>query len=156
MLFRSTSPVWARSSEAGAGEAPAQQPHLMGRAAHIGSIMARHGIEELFSRRDGDDSQQTQARRLRSALEELGPTFSKLGQVLSTRPDLLPPAFIDELSRLQDHVPPLTEADVVAVMEEELGVPWEDVFAAIDPTPDRKSTRLNSSHSSVSRMPSSA
>ena len=75
------------------------------------------------------------ARRLRLALEELGPTFSKLGQVLSTRPDLLPPEVIDELSTLQDHVPPLTEAEVVSVMEAELRVPWEDVFESIDPEP---------------------
>src|SRR5205085_6047211 len=75
------------------------------------------------------------ARRLRDALEELGPTFAKLGQILSTRPDLLPAEFIIELSSLQDDVAPLTEAEVVQVMEEELGVPWEDVFASIDPEP---------------------
>ncbi len=51
------------------------------------------------------------------------------------RPDLLPPEYIEELARLQDHVPPLTECEVVAVMERELGVPWEDVFASIDPSP---------------------
>jgi predicted unusual protein kinase regulating ubiquinone biosynthesis (AarF/ABC1/UbiB family) len=75
------------------------------------------------------------ARNLRQALEELGPTFAKLGQILSTRPDLLPPEFIDELATLQDKVTPMTEADVVSVMEEELGVPWEDVFASIEPEP---------------------
>src|SRR5439155_1372181 len=58
-----------------------------------------------------------------------------LGQILSTRPDLLPPEFIIELSSLQDDVAPLTEAEVVQVMEEELGVPWEDVFASIDSEP---------------------
>ena len=69
------------------------------------------------------------------ALEELGPTFCKLGQILSTRPDLIPPEFIDELAQLQDNVPPLTEEQVVKVMEQELGVPWEDVFEHIDPAP---------------------
>jgi ubiquinone biosynthesis protein len=68
-------------------------------------------------------------------LEELGPTFAKLGQILSTRPDLLSPAVVAELADLQDHVTPLTEADVVAVMEKELKVPWEDVFASIEPDP---------------------
>ena len=68
-------------------------------------------------------------------MEELGPTFAKLGQMLSTRPDLLPPEFIEELATLQDNVPPLTEAEVVEVMEEELGVPWEDVFESIEPKP---------------------
>ena len=75
------------------------------------------------------------ARNLQNALEELGPTFAKLGQILSTRPDLLPPEFIDELATLQDKVTPMTEEDVVSVMEEELGVPWEDVFESIEPEP---------------------
>lgn len=113
------------------------EPHLMGRATRIGRVMAKHGLKELFSRShpDQDVTRQTQARRLRAALEELGPTFCKLGQILSTRPDLLPPAFIQELATLQDNVPPLTEAEVVSVMEQELGVPWEDVFESIDATP---------------------
>jgi ubiquinone biosynthesis protein len=55
--------------------------------------------------------------------------------MLSTRPDLIPPEFARELERLQDDVPPLTEAQVVQVMEEELGVPWEDVFESIEPEP---------------------
>jgi predicted unusual protein kinase regulating ubiquinone biosynthesis (AarF/ABC1/UbiB family) len=68
-------------------------------------------------------------------LEELGPTFAKLGQILSTRPDLLPPAFMRELSALQDDVTPLSESEVVAAMERELGVPWEDVFDSLEPQP---------------------
>ena len=72
---------------------------------------------------------------MREALEELGPTFCKLGQILSTRPDLLPPEFIDELAKLQDNVPPLSEEQVVVVMEQELGVPWEDVFDHVEPEP---------------------
>jgi predicted unusual protein kinase regulating ubiquinone biosynthesis (AarF/ABC1/UbiB family) len=52
---------------------------------------------------------------------------------LSTRPDLLPAEYIEELATLQDHVAPLTEEEVVQVMEQELGVPWEDVFGSIDP-----------------------
>jgi ubiquinone biosynthesis protein len=109
---------------------------LMGRATRIGAVMAKHGVRYLFSRGGtGGDNVGVQARRLREALEELGPTFAKLGQVLSTRPDLLPPAFIEELSALQDHVPPLTEQEVVRVMEHELGVPWEDVFGRIEPDP---------------------
>jgi ubiquinone biosynthesis protein len=110
-------------------------PPLLGRAGHITAVMARHGVRELFGRRGGPEVERAQARRLRGALEELGPTFAKLGQVLSTRPDLLPPSFIEELSQLQDHVTPLGEEEVVAVMEEELGVPWEDVFSQIDPEP---------------------
>src|SRR5205814_4160925 len=105
---------------------------LLGRAARVASVFAKYGLRET---RGGADPVESRARRLRDALEELGPTFAKLGQILSTRPDLLPPEFIIELSSLQDDVAPLTEAEVVQVMEEELGVPWEDVFASIDPEP---------------------
>ncbi len=101
---------------------------LLGRAAEIGRVFARHGLRD-------DRPAADRARRLREALEELGPTFAKLGQVLSTRPDLLPPEFIAELSRLQDDMPPLTQAEVVAVLEAELGVPWEDALSHIEPHP---------------------
>lgn len=73
--------------------------------------------------------------RLRMALEELGPTFVKLGQVLSTRPDLLPPAYIAELSKLQDTVPPAPWESVRAQLEAELGAPVEKIFATLDPEP---------------------
>ncbi len=73
--------------------------------------------------------------RLRMALEELGPTFVKLGQVLSTRPDLLPPAYIAELSKLQDAVPPAPWESVRAQLEAELGAPVEEIFATLDPEP---------------------
>jgi predicted unusual protein kinase regulating ubiquinone biosynthesis (AarF/ABC1/UbiB family)/nucleotide-binding universal stress UspA family protein len=125
-----TAPVWVAPETSDTPE-----PHLIGRATQIGTVMARHGIGELLAKRGRDEPQEAQAKRLRTALEELGPTFAKLGQVLSTRPDLLPPAYIAELSRLQDHVPPLSETEVVEVMEEELGVPWEDVFEEIEPEP---------------------
>jgi predicted unusual protein kinase regulating ubiquinone biosynthesis (AarF/ABC1/UbiB family) len=105
---------------------------LLGRAARVASVFAKYGLRET---RGSGDSQEVRARRLRDALEELGPTYAKLGQILSTRPDLLPPEFIVELSSLQDDVAPLTEAEVVQVMEEELGVPWEDVFESIEPEP---------------------
>ena len=111
--------------------------HLLGRAADIGKVMAKLGVREVFTRaKPGDEeSTRTRARRFRTALEELGPTFAKLGQMLSTRPDLLPPEFVEELSTLQDQVPPLTEDQVVRVMEQELGVPWEDVFESIGARP---------------------
>jgi ubiquinone biosynthesis protein len=119
-------------------EAEAQpEGRLLGRATRIGRILAKQGFQELFTAaRAGDEGAvRDRARRLRGAMEELGPTFAKMGQILSTRPDLLPQAFIEELSTLQDQVTPLTEQEVVKVMEEELGVPWEDVFASIDPQP---------------------
>jgi ubiquinone biosynthesis protein len=106
---------------------------LLGRAAHVARVLARYGLRDVM--RGGKDDEAERARRFRSALEELGPTFAKLGQILSTRPDLLPAAVVAELADLQDHVAPLTEAEVVAVMETELKVPWEDVFASIEPDP---------------------
>jgi predicted unusual protein kinase regulating ubiquinone biosynthesis (AarF/ABC1/UbiB family)/nucleotide-binding universal stress UspA family protein len=113
------------------------EPHLMARGTKIGTVFAKHGLKELFGRPDADGAvgRRRQAKRLRSSLEELGPTFAKIGQILSTRPDLMPPEFIEELATLQDNVPPLTEEQVVRVMEQELGVPWEDVFETIDPRP---------------------
>jgi len=113
------------------------EPHLMARGTKIGTVFAKHGLKELFGRPDADGAvgRRRQAKRLRSSLEELGPTFAKIGQILSTRPDLMPPEFIQELATLQDNVPPLTEEQVVRVMEQELGVPWEDVFETIDPRP---------------------
>ncbi|MGZ8600284.1 MAG: AarF/UbiB family protein [Actinomycetota bacterium] len=113
------------------------QPRLVGRASRIASVMAKAGMRELFTRSDPDTraNRRRQAQRVRGAMEELGPTFAKLGQILSTRPDLLPPEFVEELAALQDNVPALTEAQVVAVMEQELGVPWEDVFESIEPAP---------------------
>ncbi len=108
---------------------------LTGRAAKIARVIGKQGLAELFSRRKSgsrDEAVRESAKRLRVAFEELGPTFCKLGQVLSTRPDLVPPEFIDELAELRDHVPTLTEAEVVKVMEEELRVPWDDVFESID------------------------
>ena len=113
------------------------RPHLTRRGTRIAAVFAKHGLKELFGRPDeeGAVGRRRQAKRLRNALEELGPTFAKLGQILSTRPDLLPSEFIEELATLQDHVPALTEEQVVAVMEQELGVPWEDVFETIEPQP---------------------
>ena len=113
------------------------EPHLIARGAKIATVFAKHGLKELFGRpeEEGAIGRRRQAIRLRQSLEELGPTFAKIGQILSTRPDLLPPEFIEELATLQDNVPSLTEEQVVKVMEQELGVPWEDVFETIDPQP---------------------
>ncbi len=73
--------------------------------------------------------------RLRLALEELGPTFIKLGQILSTRPDMLPHDVVDELEKLQDSVPPVPFESVRAVVEECLGAPLAELFTDFDPVP---------------------
>ena len=73
--------------------------------------------------------------RLRLICEDLGPTFVKLGQILSTRPDLLPEAYIQELSLLRDQVKPIPFAEVEAILLEEYGRPIDQVFAHVDPEP---------------------
>ncbi len=73
--------------------------------------------------------------RFRELLADLGPTFIKMGQVLSTRADLLPKAYIDELGRLQDSAPPIPLEAVRAQIQRALGVPWDEAFAAIDEQP---------------------
>jgi ubiquinone biosynthesis protein len=69
------------------------------------------------------------------SFEELGPTFVKLGQLLSTRPDLLPEAYIEEFTRLQDSVQPLPFEAIRAVIEKELGRTLEDAYSMVDTTP---------------------
>lgn len=73
--------------------------------------------------------------RTRATLERLGPAFVKIGQVLSTRPDLVPDSFIRELSKLQDAVSPMPFSDAEAVVAEEFGMPVDEVFATFDREP---------------------
>ncbi len=77
----------------------------------------------------------TRPERLRLALEELGPTFIKLGQLLSTRPDLIPPEYAHELEHLQDQVKPEAPEVIQIEVERELHGPWEEIFARFDPAP---------------------
>ena len=73
--------------------------------------------------------------QLASALEELGPCFIKLGQLLSTRPDLLPPDYIRALARLQDTIVPVPAASIVQIVEHELGAPLATLFQSFDCEP---------------------
>jgi ubiquinone biosynthesis protein len=81
------------------------------------------------------DLRREQADHLRRALEEAGGGFVKMGQLLSTRDDLLPEEWTEELVHLQRNVRPADPAAVAALLEEELGVPVAEVFAAFDPVP---------------------
>ncbi|OLF15173.1 ABC1 kinase family protein [Actinophytocola xanthii] len=104
----------------------------------VSRIAMRHGIGPYFTgrRTDGDRARHAVlARSLRRALEDGGVTFVKLGQVLSTRPDLLPPVFIDELSRLQDHVRPADPEAVERELARALGRPVTEAFAEFEKTP---------------------
>ncbi|WP_447038488.1 ABC1 kinase family protein [Streptomyces sp. DSM 118878] len=111
------------------------------RYSHISSIAIRHGLRPYLRGRRGaaDDARPGRydrlARPLRLAFEEGGVTFVKLGQMLSTRDDLLPPAFVLELSRLQYQVPPQPWPEVEAVLVQEYGRPVDEVFAEFDPEP---------------------
>ena len=113
----------------------------LGRLQQILAVLAKYGFGQLFTTigigdgpapADPDVSTSPLARRIRQALVELGPTFVKLGQVLSVRPDILPPDVIKELESLQDAVPSMGEEDVRAIVDEELGLPFDQVFAEFD------------------------
>jgi ubiquinone biosynthesis protein len=118
---------------------------------HITAVLAKYGFEEMAasirSRLSGrlkvkttpastkpitNGSRQV---RVRMALEEMGPTFVKLGQLLSTRPDLLPPEYITELEHLQDDVAPVPTAQIIALLERELGGRINSIFKSFDEKP---------------------
>jgi ubiquinone biosynthesis protein len=92
------------------------------------------GLQMITKKRAERADRLTRPERLRLALEELGPTYIKLGQILSTRPDLVPVEFIDELSKLQDEVPPFSFNEVVQIVESEFGVPPEELFESLNDT----------------------
>lgn len=107
------------------------------RLSEIGRVATRHGFGYLLERRrTPDDAEQTdRARRLREMLDELGPTFVKFGQLLSTRPDLVPADIVFELRKLQDDVTPIPFSEVARVIEEDLGLVVERAFVDFDETP---------------------
>lgn len=120
------------------------------RLGNLVAVLARCGFSEMLERAGlshqqrksgpphGDDAGSgslTSAERLRRALEEMGPTFVKLGQILSTRIDLFEPDVIAELERLRDRVPTVPFADLKSEVEAELGQPLSGIFARIDIEP---------------------
>lgn len=86
----------------------------------------------LFRRDPSVLAELSQAERMRLALEELGPTFIKFGQFLSTRADILPPNYIKEFAKLQDSVPPFSFEEVAAEIRKELGREIPDLFASFE------------------------
>jgi ubiquinone biosynthesis protein len=94
------------------------------------------GVDRLAGFGDGEPATtHTPPEKLRLALEELGPTFIKLGQVLSTRADLLSPEYLAELAKLQDAAPALSSEVVADILEHELHAPAETVFATFEVVP---------------------
>ena len=124
----------------------------LGRVHQIAAVLVRYGFGGLVQRvgmagaleragkalhwREPEDLARLEpAARVRRALEELGPTFVKLGQILATRGDLFPPEWIAEFGKLQDAAPALPFAELRAQLVEDLGEAPEAVFAELDPEP---------------------
>ncbi len=119
----------------------------LGRLRQIVQVLIRHGFGEVVQRTglgslvpgkpkaEIDASKVSTAERIRLVITDLGPSFIKLGQILSTRPDLIPVEIIAELKKLQDRVPPVSYAEVRAQIQAELGAPVEEVFASFDEAP---------------------
>jgi len=93
------------------------------------------GAQILGKGRAGPVEAYTRYERIRMAFEELGPTFIKMGQILSTRPDLIPVTLAEELSKLQDSVPPFPFGQVKDLIEAELDADISDIFMSIEETP---------------------
>jgi predicted unusual protein kinase regulating ubiquinone biosynthesis (AarF/ABC1/UbiB family) len=122
------------------------KPRNIARLQHVVAVFARHGFEDVLDqldllsrvglkrRRPRKPAERLQARaeKLRIALEELGTTYIKLGQLLSTRPDLVSPIVAEELARLQDRVEPLDFEEMRPTLETALKRPLEEVFEGFD------------------------
>jgi ubiquinone biosynthesis protein len=123
----------------------AGQSRNLGRLTEITQVAARYGFGyvlrrnrrgELIGGSDGDEATASdRGRRLREMLDELGPTFVKFGQLLSTRPDVIPPDIVVELRGLQDAVTPFPYEQVREVVEAELGLTVEQAFVEFDEIP---------------------
>jgi ubiquinone biosynthesis protein len=111
----------------------------IGRLGEIAQVAVKHGFGYLIEGRRGGPPEgatgTARGRHLREMLDELGPTYVKFGQVLSTRPDIVPPDIIAELRGLQDDVRPFPFADVERVIREELGQPIERLYLEFDEEP---------------------
>ncbi|MBX5482393.1 MAG: AarF/ABC1/UbiB kinase family protein [Myxococcaceae bacterium] len=121
----------------------------LNRVRQIAVIAARHGFADTIERSGAwrilgrkekvevtpEAQRASTARRFRMFLNDLGPTFIKLGQILSTRQDLLPREYIDELAQLQDHVPPMSHEEMERQLRTALGRDPADLFRTIDPEP---------------------
>ena len=114
------------------------QQRSLGRLSEIAQVAVRHGFGYAIEGHKATDPTAegtARGRHLREMLDELGPTFVKFGQLLSTRPDVVPPDIIAELRGLQDDVRPFPYADVERTVAEDLGQPIERLFTEFDREP---------------------
>src|SRR5574341_235671 len=134
-------------------EAPAASPLMLralaggardlGRVQEIATVLLRYGFGDLVRRlgvavhwkERGQPLELDSPQRVRRALQELGPTFVKLGQILATRVDLFPPEWIEEFEKLQDQAPPSDFDAVRMQLAEDLGAPPEEIFTAFEAEP---------------------
>ena len=124
----------------------------LGRSREIATVLLNHGFDDLvdrlhlrrylqwgkrlvFRKSTGPDRRRTRGERIRLSLESLGATFIKFGQVVSTRPDLVPADVIQELSKLQEQVPAFSSEVAVKLIEEELKGPVSELFAEFNTEP---------------------
>jgi len=120
------------------------QPERLRRYKDVAHLLYKYGKSDLVKRAGLDDAiadetfeerDEGKPEELAADLERLGPAFIKLGQLLSTRADLLPPPYLEALGRLQDNIEPFSFADVERVIQEDLGVRISKGFASFDPEP---------------------
>jgi ubiquinone biosynthesis protein len=110
----------------------------LGRLSEIGRVATRHGFGYVVERRrrqTEEDRPSDRGRRLREMLDELGPTFVKFGQLLSTRPDVVPLDIVSELRKLQDDVSPVPFPAIEEVIERELELTVERAFLSFEESP---------------------
>ena len=105
------------------------------RFREIVRVLGSYGFGHMVRVKTKSDKLKNDPKNLRLVFEELGPTFIKLGQILSTRPDILPVAYTAELSKLQDSAPDFSFETVAKIIEEELGRPIGEVFSYINKNP---------------------
>ncbi len=106
----------------------------------MGLLISKFRLKDYLTLQERLEKEQlaklnTQPVRIRMALEELGATFVKLGQLLSLRPDLIPKEYAEEFSKLQDKVKPFASDIAIRVIQDELKLPLEDIFAVFNPEP---------------------
>ncbi|PMB41220.1 ABC transporter [Fischerella thermalis CCMEE 5205] len=108
------------------------------RQREIIEVLFRHGwdyMRRLLTGGKADEPQLPTPAVLKNILVDLGPVYVKLGQLLSTRPDLLSASYIEELSTLQDEVPPVSWSEVEVLIRQQLKQPLEETFTTINPVP---------------------